>query len=115
MYLTLGYISIGRGQWPLDWQSGVTGGSSIQETGPEAVLRLQEVPNSSELPRGGGSYSGVLQRRTRSAVKPRNQEEQCGFRPGCGTLDQLHAPHRVLEGFTGVLPTRSICTTESVG
>lgn len=50
MYLTLGYISIGRGQWPLDWQSGVTGGSSIQETGPEAVLRLQEVPNSS----GGG-------------------------------------------------------------
>ncbi|KAK7906634.1 hypothetical protein WMY93_015246 [Mugilogobius chulae] len=31
-------------------------------------------------------------------VEPRIQEEQCGFRPGRGTLDQLYTLHRVLEG-----------------
>ncbi|KAI3360191.1 hypothetical protein L3Q82_014509 [Scortum barcoo] len=34
----------------------------------------------------------------RPIVDPRIQEEQCGFRPGRGTLDQLYTLHRVLEG-----------------
>ncbi|KAK7877033.1 hypothetical protein WMY93_032251 [Mugilogobius chulae] len=42
--------------------------------------------------------SEVLERRLRPIVKPRIQEEQCGFRPGRGTLDQLYTLHRVLEG-----------------
>ncbi|KAI3354938.1 hypothetical protein L3Q82_004554 [Scortum barcoo] len=44
-------------------------------------------------------YARVLERRIRPIVDPRIQEEQCGFRPGRGTLDQLYATlHRVLEG-----------------
>ncbi|MEJ4486828.1 reverse transcriptase family protein [Enterococcus faecium] len=46
----------------------------------------------------GKVYSRVLERRVRLIVEPRIQEEQCGFRPGRGTLDQLYTLHRVLEG-----------------
>ncbi|TWW67395.1 hypothetical protein D4764_02G0004360, partial [Takifugu flavidus] len=43
-------------------------------------------------------YSGVLERRVRRIVEPRIQEEQCGFRPGRGTVDQLYTLSRVFEG-----------------
>ncbi|KAI3374936.1 hypothetical protein L3Q82_021463 [Scortum barcoo] len=43
-------------------------------------------------------YARVLERRIRPIVDPRIQEEQCGFRPGRGTLDQLYTLCRVLEG-----------------
>ncbi|KAK3549306.1 hypothetical protein QTP70_034533, partial [Hemibagrus guttatus] len=43
-------------------------------------------------------YSRVLERRVQPLVEPRIQEEQCGFRPSRGTLDQLYTLHRVLEG-----------------
>ena len=46
----------------------------------------------------GKVYSRVLERRIRPIVKPRIQEEQCGFRPGRGTLDQLYTLCRALEG-----------------
>ncbi|KAK3522749.1 hypothetical protein QTP86_032027, partial [Hemibagrus guttatus] len=46
----------------------------------------------------GKVYSRVLERRVRPLVEPRIQEEQCGFRPSRGTLDQLYTLHRVLEG-----------------
>ncbi|KAK3543704.1 hypothetical protein QTP70_027204 [Hemibagrus guttatus] len=46
----------------------------------------------------GKVYSRVLERRVRLLVKPQIQEEQCGFRPSRGTLDQLYILHRVLEG-----------------
>ncbi|TWW54739.1 hypothetical protein D4764_0188490 [Takifugu flavidus] len=58
-----------------------------------------------KLPRGitllsppGKVYSGVLERRVRRIVEPRIQEEQCGFRPGRGTVDQLYTLRRVFEG-----------------
>ncbi|KAI3371031.1 hypothetical protein L3Q82_023521, partial [Scortum barcoo] len=38
-------------------------------------------------------YARVLERRIRPIVDPRIQEEQCGFRPGRGTLDQLYTLH----------------------
>lgn len=31
-------------------------------------------------------------------IEPQIQEEQCEFRPGCGTVDQLLTPATVLEG-----------------
>ncbi len=43
-------------------------------------------------------YGRVLERRIRPIVEPRIQEEQCGFRPGRGTLDRLYTLSRVLEG-----------------
>ncbi|PWA20556.1 hypothetical protein CCH79_00019962 [Gambusia affinis] len=55
-----------------------------------------------------GVYSGVLERRVRRIVEPRIQEEQCGFRPGRGTLDQLYTLSRVLEG-SGSSPNQSTC------
>ncbi|KAK3569032.1 hypothetical protein QTP86_021564, partial [Hemibagrus guttatus] len=45
----------------------------------------------------GKVYYRVLERRVRPLVEPWIQEEQCGFRPGRGTLDQLYTLHRVLE------------------
>ncbi|KAI3353571.1 hypothetical protein L3Q82_020093, partial [Scortum barcoo] len=47
----------------------------------------------------GKVYARVLERRIRPIVDPRIQEEQCGFHPGRGTLDQLYTSlRRVLEG-----------------
>ena len=46
----------------------------------------------------GKVYSKALERRIWPIVEPRFQEEQCGFRPGCGTLDQLYTLSRVLVG-----------------
>lgn len=46
----------------------------------------------------GKVYSRVLQRKIRPTVKPWIQEEQCSFRPGHRTLDQLYILDRVLKG-----------------
>ncbi|TWW59868.1 Gamma-enolase [Takifugu flavidus] len=46
----------------------------------------------------GKVYSGVVERRVRRIVEPRIQEEQCGFPPGHGTVDQLYTVSRVFEG-----------------
>ncbi|TKS65417.1 Craniofacial development protein 2 p97 bucentaur protein [Collichthys lucidus] len=46
----------------------------------------------------GKVFSGVLERRVRKIVEPRIQEEQCGFRPGRGTVDQLYTLSAALEG-----------------
>ncbi|TWW62301.1 hypothetical protein D4764_04G0009480 [Takifugu flavidus] len=42
----------------------------------------------------GKVYSEVLERRVRQIVELRIQEEQCGFRPGHGTVDQLYTLSR---------------------
>ncbi|KAI3376697.1 hypothetical protein L3Q82_017126 [Scortum barcoo] len=47
----------------------------------------------------------VLERRIRPIVDPRIQEEQCGFRPGRGTLDQLYTLHAGCLRVYGSLPT----------
>ncbi|KAK3558768.1 hypothetical protein QTP86_028769 [Hemibagrus guttatus] len=82
------------GTVPLDWATGVV--VPIFKKGDWRVCSNYRGITLLSLP--GKVYSRVLERRVRPLVEPRIQEEQCGFRPSRGTLDQLHTLHRVLEG-----------------
>uniref|UniRef100_A0A3P9PV83 Reverse transcriptase domain-containing protein n=1 Tax=Poecilia reticulata TaxID=8081 RepID=A0A3P9PV83_POERE len=82
------------GAVPLDWQTGVV--VPLFKKGDRRVCSNYRGITLLSLP--GKVYSGVLERRVRRIVEPRIQEEQCGFRPGRGTLDQLYTLSRVLEG-----------------
>ena len=53
----------------------------------------------------GKVYSRVLERRVQLLDEPRIQEEQCDFRPGSGTMDQLYT----LAGGDEILPNQSTC------
>ncbi|KAI3370288.1 hypothetical protein L3Q82_024461 [Scortum barcoo] len=57
----------------------------------------------------GKVYARVLERRIRPIVDPRIQEEQCGFRPGRGTLDQLYTTSTGCLRVYGSLPNQSTC------
>ncbi|KAK3506577.1 hypothetical protein QTP70_009899 [Hemibagrus guttatus] len=78
----------------LDWVTGVV--VPLFKKGDWRVCSNYRGITLLSLP--GKVYSRVLERRVRPLVKPRIQEEQCGFCPSCGTLDQLYTLHRVLEG-----------------
>ncbi|KAK3514042.1 hypothetical protein QTP70_002494 [Hemibagrus guttatus] len=84
------------GTVPLDWATGVV--VPLFKKGDRRVCSNYRGITLLSLP--GKVYSRVLERRVRpySGTKPRIQEEQCGFRPSRGTLDQLYTLHRVLEG-----------------
>uniref|UniRef100_A0A673CDI6 Reverse transcriptase domain-containing protein n=1 Tax=Sphaeramia orbicularis TaxID=375764 RepID=A0A673CDI6_9TELE len=82
------------GTVPLDWQTGVV--VPLFKKGDRRMCSNYRGITLLSLP--GKVYSRVLERRIRPIVEPRIQEEQCGFRPGRGTLDQLYTLHRVLEG-----------------
>ncbi|XP_061740413.1 uncharacterized protein LOC133541215 [Nerophis ophidion] len=82
------------GAVPLDWQTGVV--VPLFKKGDRRVCSNYRGITLLSLP--GKVYSGVLERRLRRIVEPRIQEEQCGFRPGRGTVDQLYTLGRVLEG-----------------
>ncbi|KAK3550607.1 hypothetical protein QTP70_000697 [Hemibagrus guttatus] len=82
------------GTVPLDWATGVV--VPLFKKGDRRVCSNYRGITLLSLP--GKVYSKVLERRVRPLVEPRIQEEQCGFRPGRGTLDQLYTLHRVLEG-----------------
>ncbi|KAK3554961.1 hypothetical protein QTP86_001863 [Hemibagrus guttatus] len=82
------------GTVPLDWATGVV--VPLFKKGDRRVCSNYRGITLLSLP--GKVYSRVLERRVRPLVEPRIQEEQCGFRPSCGTLDQLYTLHRVLKG-----------------
>ncbi|KAK3572192.1 hypothetical protein QTP86_025596, partial [Hemibagrus guttatus] len=82
------------GTVPLDWATGVV--VPFFKKGDRRVCSNYRRITLLSLP--GKVYSRVLERRVRPLVEPRIQEEQCGFRPSRGTLDQLYTLHRVLEG-----------------
>ncbi|KAK3520692.1 hypothetical protein QTP70_030558, partial [Hemibagrus guttatus] len=82
------------GTVPLDWATGVV--VPLFKKGDRRVCSNYRGITLLSLPEK--VYSRVLERRVRPLVEPRIQEEQCGFRPSRGTLDQLYTLHRVLEG-----------------
>ncbi|KAI3359405.1 hypothetical protein L3Q82_002908 [Scortum barcoo] len=82
------------GTVPLEWQTGVV--VPLFKKGDRRVCSNYRGITLLSLP--GKVYARVLERRIRPIVDPWIQEEQCGFRPGRGTLDQLYTLHRVLEG-----------------
>ena len=82
------------GAVPLDWQTGVV--VPLFKKGDRRVCSNYRGITLLSLP--GKVYSGVLERRVRRTVEPQIQEEQCGFRPGRGTVDQLYTLSRILEG-----------------
>ncbi|TWW67426.1 HEAT repeat-containing protein 3 [Takifugu flavidus] len=82
------------GAVPLDWQTGVV--VPLFKKGDRRACSNYRGITLLSLP--GKVYSGVLERRVRRIVEPRIQEEQCGFRPGRGTVDQLYTLSRVFEG-----------------
>ncbi|KAI3376129.1 hypothetical protein L3Q82_016659 [Scortum barcoo] len=89
------------GTVPLEWQTGVV--VPLFKKGDRRVCSNYRGDHTSQPP--GKVYARVLERRIRPIVDPWIQEEQCGFRPGRGTVDQLYTLHRVLGGFMGVCPT----------
>ncbi|KAK3523969.1 hypothetical protein QTP70_017490, partial [Hemibagrus guttatus] len=82
------------GTVPLDWATGVV--VPLFKKGDRRVCSNYRGITLLSLP--GKVYSRVLEWRVRPLVESRIQEEQCGFRPSRGTLDQLNTLHRVLEG-----------------
>ncbi|KAK3518362.1 hypothetical protein QTP86_018292, partial [Hemibagrus guttatus] len=82
------------GTVPLDWTTGVV--IPLFKKGDRRVCSNYRGITLLSLP--GKVYSRVLERRVRPLVEPQIQEEQCGFRPSRGTLDQLYTLHRLLEG-----------------
>ncbi|KAI3352271.1 hypothetical protein L3Q82_005173 [Scortum barcoo] len=82
------------GTVPLEWQTGVV--VPLFKKGDRRVCSNLQGITLLSLP-GKVSRQGT-ERRIRPIVDPWIQEEQCGFRPGRGTVDQLYTLHRVLEG-----------------
>ncbi|KAK3520782.1 hypothetical protein QTP70_032353 [Hemibagrus guttatus] len=87
-------ISWQSGTVSLDWATGVV--IPLFKKGDWRVCSNYRGITFLSLP--GKVYSRVLERRVRPLVETRIQEEQCGFRPSRGTLDQLYTLHRVLKG-----------------
>ena len=82
------------GTVPREWQTGVV--APLFKKGDQRLCANYRGITLLSLP--GKVFSKVLERRIRPIVEPQIQEEQCGFRPGHGTTDQLFTLSRILEG-----------------
>uniref|UniRef100_A0AAQ4RS36 Reverse transcriptase domain-containing protein n=1 Tax=Gasterosteus aculeatus aculeatus TaxID=481459 RepID=A0AAQ4RS36_GASAC len=82
------------GTVPKEWQTGVVV-PLFKKGDQRACANYRGI---TLLSHPGKVYSKVLERRVRPIVEPRIEEEQCGFRPGRGTTDQLFTLSRIIEG-----------------
>uniref|UniRef100_A0A8C6NPK6 Reverse transcriptase domain-containing protein n=1 Tax=Nothobranchius furzeri TaxID=105023 RepID=A0A8C6NPK6_NOTFU len=87
-------IAWSSGAVPREWQTGVV--VPIFKKGDLRVCSNYRGITLLSLP--GKVYSKVLERRVRSIVESQIEEEQCGFCPGRGTVEQLYTLARVMEG-----------------
>uniref|UniRef100_A0A8C6M7F1 Reverse transcriptase domain-containing protein n=1 Tax=Nothobranchius furzeri TaxID=105023 RepID=A0A8C6M7F1_NOTFU len=87
-------IAWSSGAVPVEWQTGVV--VPIFKKGDRRVCSNYRGITLLSLP--GKVYSKVLERRVRSIVESQIEEEQCGFRPGRETVDQLYTFARVMQG-----------------
>jgi exonuclease III len=83
------------GRAPADWRTGVV--VPIFKKGDQKDCSNYRGISLLSLP--GKVYARVLERRCRLIAEPQIQEEQCGFRAGRGTTDQLFTLHQVFEKF----------------
>ena len=81
------------GAVPREWQTGVV--VPLFKKGDQRVCANYRGITLLSLP--GKVYAKVLERRVRPIVEPQIQEEQCGFRPGRGTTDQIFTLAGILE------------------
>ena len=81
------------GTVPKEWQTGVV--VPLFKKGDQRMCANYRGITLLSLP--GKVYAKVLERRVRPIVEPQIQEEQCGFRPGRGTTDQLYTLAGILE------------------
>jgi reverse transcriptase-like protein len=75
------------GKTPLDWQTGVI--IPLFKKGDQKECSNYRKIFLLSLP--GKVYAKVLEQRCRVIVDSKIQEEQCGFRAGCSTTDQIFA------------------------
>ncbi len=92
------------GTVPLAWQTGVL--VPLYKKGDRSVC--SNYRGITLLSHPGKLYARVLEMENSANVVPWIQEEQCGFRPGHETLDQLYTLSKVLEG-EWELPNQSTC------
>ena len=81
------------GEVPVDWQTGVI--VPIFKKGDKTECHNYRGITLLSLP--GKLYAKVLESKVRRIVEPRMAEEQCGFRPGRSTTDQVFTLHQVQE------------------
>ena len=82
------------GTVPKEWQTGEV--VPLFKKRNQSVCANYRAITPLSLP--GNAYSKVVERRVRLLVEPQIEEEQCGFCPGRGIMDQLFTLTRILEG-----------------
>ncbi|KAI3363494.1 hypothetical protein L3Q82_011586 [Scortum barcoo] len=96
------------GTVPLEWQTGVVVPLFKKGDRRECVPTTEDQDHTSQPPREGLS-PGYWRGEFGPIVDPWIQEEQCGFRPGRGTVDQLYIPSTGCLRVYGSLPNQSTC------
>uniref|UniRef100_A0A8C6KS35 Reverse transcriptase domain-containing protein n=1 Tax=Nothobranchius furzeri TaxID=105023 RepID=A0A8C6KS35_NOTFU len=102
-------IAWSSGAVPLEWQTGVV--VPIFKKGDLRVCSNYRGITLLSLP--GKVYSKVLKRRVRLIVESQIEEEQCGLRPGRGTVDQLYTLARAMEGALEFAQPIHMCFVDS--